>query len=92
MIEIKFIPTGHIFSLPDSEAIRIVTEDRGNYKVVSGKIPEEKKPKEQKSVQELVVIEKPKDNPNNKNDNKPPTTKPKNNKNNKNNKQESTTE
>ncbi|DAB16864.1 TPA: hypothetical protein CPT98_07085 [Candidatus Gastranaerophilales bacterium HUM_19] len=56
MIEIKFIPTGHIFSLPDEEAIRIVKEDRGNYKVVKGKVPEEKKPKESKSVQELVVI------------------------------------
>ena len=30
MIEIKFIPTGHIYSLPDEEAIRIVKEDRGN--------------------------------------------------------------
>ena len=56
MIEIKFIPTGHIFSLPDEEAIRIVKEDRGNYKVVKGKVPEEKKPKESKWVQELVVI------------------------------------
>ena len=56
MIEIKFIPTGHIFSLPDEEAIRIVKEDRGNYKVVKGKVPEEKKPKDSKSVQVLVVI------------------------------------
>lgn len=56
MIEIKFIPTGHIFSLPDEEAIRIVKEDRGNYKVVKGKVPEEKKPQKSKSVQELVVI------------------------------------
>lgn len=60
MIEIKFIPTGHIFSLPDDEAIRIVTEDRGNYEVISGKVPEEKKPKEKKSVQELVIVEKDK--------------------------------
>lgn len=37
MIEIKFIPTGHIFSLPDEEAIRIVKEDRGNYKDVKEK-------------------------------------------------------
>lgn len=80
MIEIKFIPTGHIFSLPDSEAIRIVKEDRGNYKVISGKVPEEKKQKEQKSVQELVVVEKSENNQNNQNDNKPPTTKPKGNK------------
>lgn len=42
--------------MPDEEAIRIVKEDRGNYKVVKGKVPEEKKPKESKSVQELVVI------------------------------------
>ena len=56
MIEIKFIPTGNIFALPDDEAIRIVREDRGNYEVISGKIPEEKKPKEKKSVQELVVV------------------------------------
>ena len=55
MIEIKFIPTGHIYSLPDEEAIRIVKEDRGNYQVLKGKVPEEKKPKETKSVQELVV-------------------------------------
>ena len=57
MIEIKFIPTGNIFSLPDSEAIRIVSEDRGNYKVLKGKVPEVKQQKEKKSVQELVVVE-----------------------------------
>jgi len=56
MIEIKFIPTGHIFSLPDDEAERIVKEDRGNYEVVKGKIKEEKAPKAAKSVQELVVV------------------------------------
>ena len=56
MIEIKFIPTGHIFSLPDDEANRIVKEDRGNYEVVKGKIKEEKTPKASKSVQELVVV------------------------------------
>lgn len=56
MIEIKFIPTGHIFSLPDDEANRIVKEDRGNYEVVKGKIKEEKAPKTSKSVQELVVV------------------------------------
>lgn len=56
MIEIKFIPTGHIFSLPDNEANRIVKEDRGNYEVVKGKVKEEKAPKTAKSVQELVVV------------------------------------
>lgn len=56
MIEIKFIPTGHIFSLPDDEASRIVKEDRGNYEVIKGKIKEEKAPKTAKSVQELVVV------------------------------------
>lgn len=56
MIDIKFIPTGHIFSLPDDEAERIVKEDRGNYEVVKGKIKEEKAPKAAKSVQELVVV------------------------------------
>ncbi len=56
MIDIKFIPTGHIFSLPDDEAERIVKEDRGNYEVVKGKIKEEKTPKTAKSVQELVVV------------------------------------
>ena len=56
MIEIKFIPTGHIFSLPDNEANRIVKEDRGNYEVVKGKVKEEKAPKTDKSVQELVVV------------------------------------
>ncbi len=56
MIEIKFIPTGHIFSLPDAEAERIVKEDRGNYEVIKGKIKEEKAPKAAKSVQELVVV------------------------------------
>ncbi len=56
MIDIKFIPTGHIFSLPDDEAERIVKEDRGNYEVVKGKIKEEKAPKTTKSVQELVVV------------------------------------
>ena len=56
MIEIKFIPTGHIFSLPDDEANRIVKEDRGNYEVIKGKIKEEKAPKTSKSVQELVVV------------------------------------
>ena len=57
MIEIKFKPTGHTFTLPDEEAIRIVKEDRGNYQVVKGKVTEEKKQKETKSVQELVVKE-----------------------------------
>ena len=56
MIEIKFIPTGHIFSLSDDEAERIVKEDRGNYEVIKGKIKEEKAPKTAKSVQELVVV------------------------------------
>lgn len=56
MIEIKFIPTGYIFSLPDDEANRIVKEDRGNYEVIKGKIKEEKAPKTAKSVQELVVV------------------------------------
>jgi len=56
MIEIKFIPTGHIFSLPDDEAERIVKEDRGNYEVIKGKIKEEKAPASAKSVQELVVV------------------------------------
>lgn len=56
MIDIKFIPTGHIFSLSDEEANRIVKEDRGNYEVVKGKIKEEKAPKTSKSVQELVVV------------------------------------
>lgn len=45
MIEIKFKPTGHTFTLPDEEAIRIVKEDRGNYQVVKGKVPEEKNKK-----------------------------------------------
>lgn len=57
MIDIKFIPTGHIFSLSDSEAERIVKEDRGNYEIIKGTIKEETKPKPQKSVQELVVVE-----------------------------------
>ncbi len=61
MIEIKFIPTGHIFSLPDEEAERIVKEDRGNYEVIKGKIKEEKAPKAAKSVQELVVADNKKD-------------------------------
>ncbi len=56
MIEIKFIPTGHIFSLSDEEANRIVKEDRGNYEVIKGKIKEDKPPKTVKSVQELVVV------------------------------------
>lgn len=56
MIEIKFIPTGHIFSLPDNEANRIIAEDRGNYEVVKGKVKTEKPPKAPKSVQELVVV------------------------------------
>lgn len=56
MIEIKFIPTGHIFSLSEDEANRIVKEDRGNYQVIKGKIKTEKPPKEPKSVQELVVV------------------------------------
>lgn len=56
MIEIKFIPTGHIFSLSDDEANRIVKEDRGNYEVIKGKIKQEKTQKIPKSVQELVVV------------------------------------
>lgn len=57
MIDIKFIPTGHIFSLSDEEANRIVREDRGNYEVIKGKIKEDKPTKTQKSVQELVVAD-----------------------------------
>ncbi len=68
MIDIKFIPTGHIFSLSDKEANRIVKEDRGNYEVVKGKIKEDKAPKAPKSVQELVVVND-KDKTNNKNSN-----------------------
>ena len=72
MIDIKFIPTGHIFSLSDEEANRIVKEDRGNYEVVKGKIKEDKAPKTPKSVQELVVVgDKDKENKtNNKNSTK----------------------
>ena len=75
MIDIKFIPTGHIFSLSDAEANRIVKEDRGNYEVVKGKIKEDKAPKTSKSVQELVVVnDKNKENKtDNKNSNKTKT-------------------
>ncbi len=57
MIDIKFIPTGHIFSLPDDEAARIVKEDRGNYEIIKGKIEEETTLPSPKSVQELVVVD-----------------------------------
>ena len=84
MIDIKFIPTGNIFSLPDEEANRIVKEDRGNYEVIKGKIKEEKTPKATKTVQELVVADN-KENQNEvkaetKTDNKTTKTKEKENK------------
>lgn len=34
LLEIKFIPTGNVFKLPEEEVIRLVKEDRGNYIVV----------------------------------------------------------
>lgn len=80
MIEIKFIPTGHIFSLPDEEANRIVKEDRGNYEVVKGKIAQEKPPKSAKTVQELVVVNDKDKNTENKSENKTTKTKEKENK------------
>lgn len=58
MTDIRFIPTGIVFSLPEEEATRIVLEDRGNYEVIKGAIKE--KPKEsttKKSVKELVVVD-----------------------------------
>lgn len=80
MVEIKFIPTGHIFSLPDEEANRIVKEDRGNYEVVKGKIAQEKLPKAVKTVQELVVVNDKDTNTEKKSENKTTKTKEKENK------------
>lgn len=80
MIEIKFIPTGHIFSLPDEEANRIVKEDRGNYEVVKGKIAQEKPSKAAKTVQELVVVNDKDTNTEKKSENKTTKTKEKENK------------
>ena len=34
MISIKFLPTGHVFSLPESEVQRLIFEDPENYLVI----------------------------------------------------------
>jgi len=61
MTEIKFIPTGNIFLLPDDEAKRIFLEDRGNYEIISGKAYEQKKSEISQTVKELVVVDNEKE-------------------------------
>lgn len=34
MMKILFIPTGNVFVLPDEEALRLKSQDRGNYKIL----------------------------------------------------------
>ena len=37
MLKLLYIPTGNIFTLPDSEALKIKQTDRGNYKILDCK-------------------------------------------------------
>ena len=62
LLEIKFIPTGNTFKLPEEEVIRLVKEDRGNYVVVGdGKKIVEKalaeKVEEKPTTYSQVVVE-----------------------------------
>lgn len=61
MIEIKFIPTGNIFLLPDDEAKRIVLEDRGNYEIISGEIIQPKALENNNTIKELVMADNEKE-------------------------------
>lgn len=61
MIEIKFIPTGNIFLLPDDEAKRIVFEDRGNYEIISGEIIQPKALENNNTIKELIMIDNEKE-------------------------------
>lgn len=56
MIKVLYIPTGNTFVLPDDEALKIMANARGNYKVLEGGLQKEAEgqlPKE--TVQELIV-------------------------------------
>ena len=56
MIKILYIPTGNTFVLPDDEALRIMSNARGNYKVLEGGLQKEVEEKlEPETVKELVM-------------------------------------
>ena len=57
MLKLQFIPTGNIFTLPDEEALKIKSKDRGNYKILDEGYEEKKEEVKEKTVQELVMPE-----------------------------------
>lgn len=56
MMKLLFKPTGNIFTLPDSEALKIKASDRGNYEILDAGInePEETVTITQEEVQKTI--------------------------------------
>lgn len=53
---IRFKPTGNVFDLPEKEAIRIYTKNRGyDYEILDGKIPLDNETPEKSTVYEQIV-------------------------------------
>lgn len=63
MLKLLYVPTGNIFNLPDEEALRIKSEDRGNnYKILNPEFKDEPEViDEPKTVRELVMPDAPKE-------------------------------
>ena len=60
MMKLLFIPTGHVFTLPDTEAIKIKESDRGNYKILdAGYVEPVEEVLTPATVKELVLVEEP---------------------------------
>lgn len=57
MLKLLYIPTGHVFVLPDEEAIKLKRQDRDNcYRILdSGYVEEKEEQVPEKTVQELVM-------------------------------------
>lgn len=57
MLKLLFIPTGHVFVLPDEEVLKIKAQDRaGEYRILdSGYVEEKLEQVPEKTVQELVM-------------------------------------
>ena len=56
MIKLLYVPTGNVFTVPDEEAMRLMVNARGNYKVLDGGLQKEVTEKlEPKTVKEIVM-------------------------------------
>lgn len=58
-MKIVYIPTGNVFTLPDEEVLKIMSSDRGNYKVLEGGLQKESQDKLPPQTVKELVVQKP---------------------------------